>query len=86
MGGHRFCRMGARATASGGGRATDAGDVMDLRHAMKAVFAGVLFLLFAGEALGASANEIVAACKSVMSKALQVACRRSDNRRAAICE
>jgi Rap1a immunity proteins len=34
---------------------------------MKAVFAGVLFLLFAGEALGASANEIVAACKSVMS-------------------
>jgi Rap1a immunity proteins len=34
---------------------------------MKVVFAGVLLLLFASEAIGASANEIVAACKSVMS-------------------
>jgi hypothetical protein len=43
------------------------GDVMDLRQPMKVVFAGVLLLLFASEAIGASANEIVAACKSVMS-------------------
>jgi hypothetical protein len=43
------------------------GDVIDLRQAMKGVFAGVLFLLFAGEAIGASADEIMAACKSVMS-------------------
>ena len=34
---------------------------------MKGVFVGVLFLLFAGEAIGASADEIMAACKSVMS-------------------
>jgi hypothetical protein len=40
---------------------------MDVRQAIKAAFAGVLFLSFAGEAIGASANEVVAACKSVMS-------------------
>ena len=35
---------------------------------MKAmVFASVLLLLFAGEAVGISANEIIPACKSVMS-------------------
>jgi hypothetical protein len=59
-----------RPTAAGSGRAIPAlGDVMDVRQAMKPriVCAGVLLLSFAGEAIGANANEIVAACKSVMS-------------------